>query len=148
MTAAWDNSQSPRALLYVMSPEIARPAPIDLEEPMSPLHIVFGLSGRVPRKVFWFYGVLLPLALGAYLHALAGIARLETLWFEGVLNGVLLWSALAVSAKRWHDRDRSGWWALVQFIPVIGWLWILVANGLLRGTPGRNRFGDDLSRDL
>jgi uncharacterized membrane protein YhaH (DUF805 family) len=125
-----------------------RLAPLDIAEPMSPLHIVFGLRGRVPRKVFWLYGVFMPLALGAYLHALAGIARVETLWFEGIVNGALLWSALAVSAKRWHDRDRSGWWALVQFIPIVGWLWILVANGLLRGTPGRNRFGDDLTRDL
>lgn len=122
--------------------------PVDLAEPMSPLHIVFGLRGRVPRKIFWLYGVALPIGLGAYLHALLGIAGVRGLVVEGVLNGALLWSALAVSAKRWHDRDRSGWWALVQFIPVVGWLWILVANGLLRGTVGPNRFGDDLTGEL
>jgi len=120
----------------------------DLREPMSPLHIVFGLRGRVPRKIFWLYGVLLPLALGVYVHALLAIAGVRGVVIEGLLNGVLWWSALAVSAKRWHDRDKSGWWAAVQFIPVIGWLWILVENGLLRGTLGPNRFGDDLTREL
>jgi uncharacterized membrane protein YhaH (DUF805 family) len=124
------------------------PRPLDLQEPMSPLHIVFGLRGRVPRKIFWLYGVALPIGLGAYLHALVGIAGLRGVVLESVLNGALLWSALAVSAKRWHDLDKSGWWALVQFIPVIGWVWILVVNGLMRGTVGPNRFGDDLTHEL
>lgn len=120
----------------------------DLAEPMSPLHIVVGLRGRVPRKIFWLYGVILPLALGAYVHALLGIAGVTGVWIDGIVSGALWWSALAVSAKRWHDRDKSGWWALVQFIPIIGWLWILVENGLLRGTVGPNRFGDDLTGEL
>jgi uncharacterized membrane protein YhaH (DUF805 family) len=123
----------------------------DLAEPMSPLHIFFGLRGRIPRKIFWLYGVAVPLGLGAYLHALLGIAGIGGLRgqaLEGVLNLVLLWSALAVSVKRWHDRNKSGWWALVQFVPVIGWLWTLVENGLLRGTVGPNRFGADLTRQL
>ncbi len=129
-----------------MSPRA--PTAIDLAEPMSPLHIFFGLRGRIPRKIFWLYGVAVPLGLGAYLHALMGIAGVRHPALEAVVNLALLWSALAVSAKRWHDRDKSGWWALVQFIPVIGWLWTLVENGLLRGTPGPNRFGADLTHDL
>jgi uncharacterized membrane protein YhaH (DUF805 family) len=120
----------------------------DLAEPMTPLHIVLGLRGRVPRKIFWLYGVLLPVALGAYAHSLVGIAGIQGLWIEGILNGLLWWSALAVSAKRWHDRDKSGWWALVQFIPVIGWIWILIENGMRRGTVGPNRFGDDLTGEI
>jgi uncharacterized membrane protein YhaH (DUF805 family) len=24
---------------------------------------------------------------------------------------LLLWPSLAVVAKRWHDRDKSGWWS-------------------------------------
>jgi uncharacterized membrane protein YhaH (DUF805 family) len=126
-------------------------AAVDLAEPMSPLHIFFGLRGRIPRKTFWLYGVGVPLALGAYLHALVGIAGVSGVRgqaLEGGLNLLLLWSALAVSVKRWHDRDKSGWWALVQFIPVIGWLWTLVENGLLRGTRGPNRFGADLTGQL
>ena len=52
-------------------------------------------------------------------------------------------SALAVSVKRWHDRDKSGWWVLLNLLPVIGWLWALIDNGFLRGSVGPNRFGED-----
>ena len=122
----------------------SRPATA-LAEPMSPLHIFVGLRGRIPRKIFWIYGVAVPLGLGAYVHGLLGIAGVQAQALEGVLNAGLLWSALAVSVKRWHDRNKSGWWALVQFIPLIGWIWTLIENGLRRGTVGRNRFGDDLT---
>ena len=124
-----------------------RPAS-ELGEPMSPLHIFFGLRGRIPRKIFWIYGVAMPLGLGAYVHAALAIAGVHEQAVEAMLNAGLLWSALAVSVKRWHDRNKSGWWALVQFIPLIGWLWTLFENGLLRGTVGPNRFGDDLTGQL
>jgi uncharacterized membrane protein YhaH (DUF805 family) len=60
-----------------------------------------------------------------------------------VLQVLLIWPSLAVSAKRWHDRDKSAWWILVGLIPIIGNIWILIENGFLRGTEGSNRFGDD-----
>lgn len=56
---------------------------------------------------------------------------------------VLWWSSLAVQAKRWHDRDKSGWWILINFVPLIGPIWALVENYFLSGTEGPNRFGVD-----
>lgn len=50
---------------------------------------------------------------------------------------------LAVASKRWHDRDKSGWWSLIGLVPVVGALWLIVENGFLPGTAGRNRFGPD-----
>ena len=35
-----------------------------------------------------------------------------------------------------------------QKIPVIGFVWTLIENGFLRGTPGDNRFGPDLAGRL
>ncbi len=60
-----------------------------------------------------------------------------------IVNLLLVWPALAVSVKRWHDRDKSGVWVLLNLVPVIGWIWALIDNGFLRGTKGPNRFGDD-----
>jgi uncharacterized membrane protein YhaH (DUF805 family) len=54
-----------------------------------------------------------------------------------------LWIVLVVSVKRWHDRNKSGRWVLVNLVPVIGWLWQLIECGFLRGTVGPNRFGQD-----
>jgi uncharacterized membrane protein YhaH (DUF805 family) len=55
----------------------------------------------------------------------------------------LLWIGLAVNVKRWHDRDKSGWWILINLVPVIGGLWSLIETGFLPGTRGSNRFGPD-----
>ena len=49
----------------------------------------------------------------------------------------------AVLAKRWHDRNKSAWWAFTHLVPVIGVLWTFVELGFFRGTTGKNRFGLD-----
>ncbi|HYD12072.1 MAG TPA: DUF805 domain-containing protein [Allosphingosinicella sp.] len=49
---------------------------------------------------------------------------------------------LAVSVRRLHDQDKSGWWILIGFIPIVGGIWLLVLY-LLDGTRGPNRFGPD-----
>ena len=61
----------------------------------------------------------------------------------GILTLLILWPSLAIYTKRWHDRDKSGWWTLIIFVPVIGSIWLLVELGFLRGTEGPNRFGAD-----
>jgi len=53
------------------------------------------------------------------------------------------WSGLAVDAKRWHDRNKSAWWILIEFIPLIGAIWSFIELGFLKGTDSPNRFGPD-----
>jgi uncharacterized membrane protein YhaH (DUF805 family) len=53
----------------------------------------------------------------------------------------LMYPALALYTKRWHDRDKSGWMSLIAFIPFIGGLWMLIECGFLDGTPGPNKYG-------
>jgi uncharacterized membrane protein YhaH (DUF805 family) len=57
------------------------------------------------------------------------------------LVGVFIW--LAVAAKRWHDRGKSGWWTLIVLVPFIGGIWMFVEAGCLRGTVGPNNYGPD-----
>ena len=61
---------------------------------------------------------------------------------------VITWPGIAVSVKRWHDIDVSGWWVLIGLVPYVGWLILLVFNGFSRGSIGRNRFGPDPIRDF
>jgi uncharacterized membrane protein YhaH (DUF805 family) len=112
-------------------------------EAMPPHRLFFGLRGRVSRRDYWLYGVLTPIGLAALGHALLGIAQVAAAHADRVVNLLLVWPVLAVSVKRWHDRDKSGWWVLLNLLPVIGWIWALIDNGFLRGTSGPNRFGDD-----
>jgi len=107
--------------------------------------ICFSFTGRVPRKVFWIYGVLM-LMIGA---GIVGgiIGYLSTVlgdWFALLLIPlyiVVVWISLAIQIKRWHDRDKSGWWVLIALVPLVGPIWQLVECGFLESTPGDNRFG-------
>lgn len=44
------------------------------------------------------------------------------------------------------DRNNRGWWLLLVFVPLLGWivgLLLLIECGFLKGTSGTNRFGPD-----
>lgn len=118
----------------------------DPHEPW-PWRMLLDPRGRIPRNTWWLYGVAVPIGAALLLHALLGIARIKAELAEHVVNVLLLWPTLAVSIKRWHDRDKSGWWVLVVLLPFVGWIVALVANGVLPGTPGPNRFGPEARND-
>src|SRR3546814_14546367 len=64
-----------------------------------------------------------------------------------LFNLAILWPGIVIAIKRWHDRDKSGWWILIVLIPIVGPIWALVENGFLAGTAGPNRFGPDPLQD-
>ena len=46
---------------------------------------------------------------------------------------------LAVTIRRLHDQDKSGWWLLINFIPFGGL--VLLVFMFIDGTPGENEYG-------
>jgi uncharacterized membrane protein YhaH (DUF805 family) len=114
---------------------------------------LFSAQGRLNRARYWlgflviyvaFMIVYLPfsLTLGPAQQGLtAGQAIYATILFVASL--VITYSSICIGIKRWHDRDKSGWWMLIGFIPLIGSIWSFVELGCLRGTMGANRFGPD-----
>ena len=107
-----------------------------------------GLKGRINRRSFWLHGVLSLLAVSMVLMALLEIAGFHPDRVEKVVSALIAWPSIAISAKRWHDRDRSGWWVLIVLIPIplIPQLWALIDNGFVSGTRGENRFGAEPTR--
>ena len=103
-------------------------------------------EGRVNRKQFWLW-LVLPLTAIEILLALVDVKtgnynpELSVVLFSGIFALVALIPAIIVYIKRFHDRDKSGWWVLIGLIPIIGSIWLLVELGFLKGTPGPNRFG-------
>jgi uncharacterized membrane protein YhaH (DUF805 family) len=81
------------------------------------------------------------LAIGVLLFLLINWTEAEAL--EWVALAAFAWPSVVVQVKRWHDIDFSGWWIFANFIPFVGTLGALVANGFIRGTNGPNRFGGD-----
>ncbi len=60
----------------------------------------------------------------------------------GIVTAVLilvhLLPSLAVTVRRLHDTDRTGWLVLLNCLPVLNLVLLC-----LRGTPGGNRYGPD-----
>jgi uncharacterized membrane protein YhaH (DUF805 family) len=108
---------------------------------MTVTQLLFGFKGRAKRLPWWIATVLAYLGLGI-VEAIFGIPRPSVL-FLLLLAPPLIWILIAVQIKRWHDRDKSAWWFLMNFVPIIGSLWVLIECGFLRGTEGPNRFGDE-----
>jgi uncharacterized membrane protein YhaH (DUF805 family) len=105
-------------------------------------------DGRAQRSEFWWwilFVTLLQIAASIVLTVLlivfqnAGFLQwLGVLIFMIVVLAVIL-PSIAVSVRRLHDRDLSGWWYLLGFVP-FGSIVLLVWY-VLPGTPAPNRYG-------
>jgi uncharacterized membrane protein YhaH (DUF805 family) len=54
----------------------------------------------------------------------------------------LAWMTFCFTVKRYHDRGKSGWWYLIQFIPIAGPIWAFIELGFCSGDDGDNDYGD------
>ncbi|MCW5713071.1 MAG: DUF805 domain-containing protein [Bauldia sp.] len=104
-------------------------------------HVLFGFTGRINRGKFWlailiyigativFTVIISILTAGAYLDFASGRFNFSDLGFAAILYilfGVVAFlSQLAVTIKRLHDRDKSGWWVLLLL--VAPWVLSIVA---------------------
>jgi uncharacterized membrane protein YhaH (DUF805 family) len=105
---------------------------------------LFSFEGRINRKPFWLFNLTVFALFGILDFAVNGKLTFKRNIASTVFSLAILWPVLAVQAKRWHDRNKSGWWQSVNIVPIIGGLWSLFEVGLLEGTQGENRFGKDL----
>ncbi len=110
--------------------------------------ILFSFKGRIPRKTYWYsvLGMILASFVLMFLVALlTGGNESAISVIMLILYIPLIWISLAIQVKRWHDRNKSGWWVLIGFVPLIGPIWALIENGFLAGDEAENRFGQPTS---
>ncbi len=134
-----------------------------------PLKRYFEFTGRSCRREYWMFALLNVIVVMALLMLMAVTGGAGSLLNQdgsgdgapfGFLMGgvglvIMLWAlivfipSIAVTVRRFHDRDMSGWWyvafVLGGLIPYIGFL---VSIGFLvvmalPGYAGANRFGPD-----
>ena len=104
-------------------------------------------NGRASRKEFWavmLFSVLISFAL-QLLYTLGfaisdNLGLLLALPFVIFALGMVI-PQLAVSVRRLHDTDKSGWWLLLGFIPIFGTI-ALIALFSLASSEGDNHFGE------
>jgi uncharacterized membrane protein YhaH (DUF805 family) len=119
-------------------------------------NLLFGFQGRTNRAKFWLVAIALLVIEVIVLGIIGGNAAMsddpqQAVAALGPVAGIVLvivglaatWITIAVGIKRFHDRNKSGVWVLIIFVPVIGGLWYLIECGFLKGTPGPNNYGPD-----
>jgi len=88
--------------------------------------LLLSSQGRIPRSTYWYYtlavaGINIPfILLGSMVSNPDILAVISCM--TGILGLVLFYPGLMVAIKRCHDRNRSGWFLLVSYIPVGIWL--------------------------
>ncbi len=107
--------------------------------------LLFSFDGRIPRRTYWGVSILMSLFIVVVFVIVAVLTQAESaFWILFLLLCIpMYWISLAIAVKRWHDRNKSGWWVLIGFVPYIGGLWIFIECGCLRGTAGPNDYGPD-----
>lgn len=105
----------------------------------------FNFAGRARRKEYWMF-VLFSLIISIVIGVVDGILGTKTSAGIGMLGAVyslaVIIPSIAVGARRLHDIDKSGWWQLIGFIPLLGWI-VLIVWAATEGNHGTNRFGPD-----
>ena len=131
---------------------------------------LFSIQGRMRRSQYWGYSIALWVVffvIFSLIGMIPGARGLPPGEIDGVTMGLLLialvpylWMGICITAKRFHDRDRSGWFQLLSLIPIVGaivldriiqqallgvallgGIWLSIELGFLDGTQGENRFG-------
>jgi len=106
----------------------------------------FIIKGRASRSEYWFLQLLFtPLAMyvGFWSDPVStGTIDPPPLYILSTIIVMLLFiPSITSQIRRFHDKDKSGWFIFINIIPLIGWLIALVML-LDKGTPGKNRFGE------
>jgi uncharacterized membrane protein YhaH (DUF805 family) len=126
-----------------------------------PLKRFFDFSGRSRRKEFWLWWlfVVIVFIVAAILDVQLGLGGSTSsssefgdgsvsasASFHGGILTIVWWlitiiPGLAVTVRRLHDDDKSGWFILLGLIPLVGFY--LLYLYVIPGTTGPNRFGPD-----
>lgn len=96
-------------------------------------------SGRARRKEYWMF-VLFNLIIGLVLSLIAGIIGIAAKILAVLYVLAVFIPIIAVTVRRLHDTNRSGWWYLINLVPIIGPIVLLVFM-VSDSQPGDNQYG-------
>ena len=82
-------------------------------------------EGRARRSEYWWFMLFV------------NLVSMVTCGFASI---VFLVPTIAVTARRLHDIGRSGWWQLISFIPLVGFILLLIWT-IQDSAPGTNEYG-------
>src|SRR3954451_13593668 len=95
-------------------------------------------DGRASRPEFWWFQLVNAIVVVVLYIILAAAGASRAI--ADLYQLAVLLPSIGVQIRRLHDIDRSGWWILFGFVPIIGWIMMIVWLAR-QGTPGPNRYG-------
>ena len=94
----------------------------------------FDFSGRASKSEYWWFQLY-----NIILYILTFVFQNDLMLLLSILIIVNLIPVYAVGVRRIHDVNKSGWWVLISFVPIIGlYIFVLLISD---GSKGKNRFG-------
>ena len=84
-------------------------------------------EGRARRKEFWMF-TLVSLVINVGTLILDASLSSDLGLVNGLYSLAILLPSIAVGIRRMHDINKSGWWLLLWFVPVIGWVWLIILH--------------------
>lgn len=100
----------------------------------------FSWQGRASRSEFWWWTLFNFIALFGCAFIFSDYGDGAQAVF-GLLVVVLTVPTIAVTVRRLHDVDRSGWWYWISLVPFVGGI-ILLIFMIQSSSEGRNKFGE------
>ncbi|HEU0195183.1 MAG TPA: DUF805 domain-containing protein, partial [Gaiellales bacterium] len=83
-------------------------------------------DGRAGRPEFWWF-VLINAIIEAIIYGVALAAGSSAIFFLAYIYGLAVFlPSLGVGIRRLHDTNRSGWWILIDFVPIVGGIVLIV----------------------
>jgi uncharacterized membrane protein YhaH (DUF805 family) len=104
---------------------------------IDPLKKYTDFRTRTARKEFWMF-TLLNLIVAVIVSIIASILDLDIIYY--LYSIALIIPSIAIGVRRLHDTGRSGWWALIILVPIIGAITIICFY-LSDSSPGDNEYG-------
>jgi len=99
-------------------------------------------DGRASRPAFWYW-VLFALAVSVVANIVDAVIGTAPL-FSLLAGLALLLPGISVGIRRLHDTGRSGWWLLIELIPIIGFI-VLIVFFVEEGDAGPNEYGPPMA---
>lgn len=104
-------------------------------------------NGRTDRRTFWLtvLGVFILVFVVSFIIGLIGSAAGDSSALSTIMK-FLLWilelciivPSIALSVRRLHDINKSGWWYLISLVPFVGSIVLIVFYCLPSENQGNN----------
>ncbi|MDO4617594.1 MAG: DUF805 domain-containing protein [Lachnospiraceae bacterium] len=102
-------------------------------------------SGRAGRNEYWYF-FFFNLCVNLVFTVLERYFIPSIEYLASIYSIAVFIPILAVSVRRLHDIGKSGWYFLLNFIPIIGQVYLIIKM-FQPGEPGENQYGENPNED-